>query len=301
MFFTLDDVRRFARVLRSLEVSVSDELRGWRWEEPPIRPSYGVQLTVSDVSGGFCETGRYVFLKYVKRLQGVPSPQLLRGRFIHDVISEAHRFAKMIIYRGILNPGRFRRKFMRIGVKVYRNLSKGLKGFDHRGIFKLLWRSAADTFSSSLARIRSQSPYLRVDSIASLAIPAHTEYPVDGSLIGLTRGIRIDAILPPAVLIEFKTREIKPESELGLAGYALAFENQYEIPVNHGVLIKLDIDEERSDFKVYEKLVPIVDSLRAEFLNVRENLAQIVEMQIDPGVSSTCDKACPYWGVCHGG
>ncbi|MBP1449167.1 MAG: CRISPR-associated protein Cas4, partial [Thermoproteus sp.] len=53
------EVRRF----RAFKVDVPEELRGWRWDSPPVAPPpLGVRLSVSDVVNRYCPTGRDLYL-----------------------------------------------------------------------------------------------------------------------------------------------------------------------------------------------------------------------------------------------
>jgi len=298
LFYTVDDVRRFSRFFRGRPCEVSEELRGWMWGEPPLLYPYDFLLSVSDVAGGFCESGRIVYVRYVLRRREFPSFRLLRGSFIHAVYGEAIRAVKSLIYGGV-SAGEFRDEFVEVGEKVYgRLMSKFSHVWDSRRIFDLLWRYAADVYSSCLLRARSISPYLTADSLASMVVPLITEYPVDGSLIGLSRAIRIDALLHPSIIVEVKTREIHPDYEIGLAGYALAFESLYEIPVNYAVLVKVDLNEKRGTVRFYERIIQISDELRTRFIEKRDMLARIVSEGIDPGRPSRCHRDCPYFKVC---
>ncbi|MEM1888409.1 MAG: CRISPR-associated protein Cas4 [Pyrobaculum sp.] len=52
--------------VRGLRVDVSEELRGWRWDSPPVAPPpVGVRISLSELGGGLCETRRDVYLKRV--------------------------------------------------------------------------------------------------------------------------------------------------------------------------------------------------------------------------------------------
>jgi CRISPR-associated protein Csa1 len=297
MFYVIDDVIKYSRIFRSMPVDVSEELRGWSWSSPPLSPPYPVKLAVSDITNEFCGSGRFIYLRYVERKPEQLQPKLARGKFIHDVIAEASRIAKMIIYSG--EVGRFRDEFMRRGVEAYSKTSMEDVVEGSREIFNLLWSYAVDMFSSSLAKARARSPYLSVDSIAALTVPGISEYPVDGTLVGLTKTIRIDNLIPPSIIVEYKTREYQPIYEVGLAAYALAYESQYEIPVNHAILVNVRIDEKRGDVKYYEKPVAITDNLRQKFIDLRDNLAKIVNDQLDPGKPEQCHPDCPYIKICR--
>ncbi|MGB9730224.1 MAG: type I-A CRISPR-associated protein Cas4/Csa1 [Thermoprotei archaeon] len=296
MFFTIEDLIKYSRMFRSMLVDVSEELRGWNWNVPPLIPAYPVKMSVSDLTNEFCGTGRFVYLKYVKRVQELLQPKLMRGKLIHDTITEASKMAKLLIYSGYIKN--FREKFTESGERVYSNMNIiGVENSEE--IFKMIWDYAADVFSSSLVRARSRSPYLSVDSIVALTVPGTNEYPVDGTLIGLTKTIRIDNLLPPSIIVEYKTREFQPVYEVALAAYALAYESQYEIPINYAILVNIKIDERRRDIKYYEKLVAISDSLRQQFIDLRDSLAKIVSDQIDPGKPKSCPVDCPYFKVCN--
>lgn len=304
MFYCFDDVVRFSRLFRRMPGEVSEELRGWMWSEYPLVPSYSVRLGVSDVAGGFCESGRFVYLKYVLRVKGDVSWRVEAGSLIHSVYSEAVRNAKSILYSCMdLEKCAFLEEFEARRVKVRERLFSNLKALDRdlaRRIFDVLWDYARDSYSSALHKVKTLSPYLSVDGAASMVIPVTTEYPVDGTLVGLSRAVRVDALLPPSTIVEIKTRELKPEYRVGLAAYALAFESQYEIPVNYAVLVNVKFNRDYTRFKVYEKPVLISDSLRQEFVEKRDELAAIVEEERDPGKPEKCDPECPYIKYCSG-
>lgn len=296
MFYTIDDVVKYSRIFRNMPIDVSEELRGWSWSNPPLVPPYPVKLAVSDIANEFCETGRFVYLRYVEKAPEQLQPRLTRGKLIHNTIAEASRIAKMIIYSGAIE--KFRDKFIENTEKTYSKLSSEATVEGFREIFNLIWSYAADIFSSSLAKARARSPYLSIDSIAALTIPGVNEYPVDGTLIGLTKTIRIDNLLPPSIIVEYKTREYQPIYEIGLTAYALAYESQYETPVNHAILVSVKIDEKRRNIKYYEKPIAISDHLRQKFIDLRDNLAKIVNDQIDPGKPKQCHPDCPYLKLC---
>jgi CRISPR-associated protein Csa1 len=296
MFFTIEDIIRYSRMFRSIPVDISEELRGWNWNTPPLIPTYPIKMAVSDLTNDFCETGRFVYLKYVKRIPELSQPKLIRGKFIHDTITEASKTAKLLIYSGHIDN--FREKFIENGEIIYNNMNT-TNIENAKEIFKMIWNYAADVFSSSLTRARSRSPYLSIDSIVALTVPGINEYPIDGTLIGLTKTIRIDNLLPPSIIVEYKTREYQPIHEITLAAYALAYESQYETPINHAILINIKIDEKRKDIKYYEKPIPISDTLRQQFIDLRDNLAKIINDQIDPGKPKNCSLDCPYFKICN--
>ena len=302
VFYTLSDVVRLCRTFRGMPCEVSEELRGWSWSSPPLLYTYSFQLPVSDLASGFCESGRFVYLKYVAEERERPNWRLRRGSLVHHVLSESSRAAKSIVLRGVLDPQEFKSEFVEEGRKVLSSCKEQFKDLkDVEKVFELLWLRAADAFSSELSRAASRSPYLPIDGLAFLVAPFTTEFPIDGSLIGLSKTLRVDLMVYPNILAEVKTRRWHPDYEIGLAAYALAFESQYEVPINHGVVVLVRIDASKGDLKVYERLVRISDSLRQAFIDKRDGYARIIEDSVDPGKAKSCDPDCPYLHVCREG
>jgi hypothetical protein len=91
-----------------------------------------------------------------------------------------------------------------------------------------------------------------------------------------------------------KTGKYKYSHELQLAGYALAFESRYEIPIDFGYLCYVNVDEK--EVKSNCKLIQISNSLRSE---LRDKALEIMDNVIDPGIANDCEKECPYYKLCH--
>ncbi|WP_256202699.1 CRISPR-associated protein Cas4 [Sulfuracidifex tepidarius] len=72
-----------SRRTRSTPRSISEELRGWNWSEPPVYPPSTMTLGVSDLTNGLCPTGRFAFLKYTgKKVEVKPLPAHQFTRFM---------------------------------------------------------------------------------------------------------------------------------------------------------------------------------------------------------------------------
>jgi len=85
---------------------VGEELRGWRWGEPPVAPPpLGVRLSVSEVVGGFCESRRDLYLRRVLRVRVEPNGALKFGAYIHEVFRRA--LVKLRWRRGLSKAGSF--------------------------------------------------------------------------------------------------------------------------------------------------------------------------------------------------
>ena len=301
MFFTFEDVVRLSRVFRRRPCDVSDELRGWRWDEYPMAPAYSVRVNASDLAGGFCPTNRHIYVRYVLKAKEEPNFRLELGSFIHRVYHMASCTVKSILYEGASSGVDFKEVFESASENAF---SKAYSGFQTlkidyaRRVFEVLWNYASNMYAAALDRFKAVSPYMALDGLVSLVIPITVEFPVDGTLIGLNRAIRVDAILHPYVVVELKTRSFKPEYEVGLASYALAIESQYEIPINYAVLSEVRFDEKLQGLKVYERHVLISDALRERFIERRDSAMRMIEEGLDPGMPDKCSEDCPFLGVC---
>jgi len=297
-FYSYDDVLRVSQLIQDMPCEVSEELRGWRWSEPPLLPVYGVKINASDLSFS-CKTGRLAFLRHHIRAREQAGEVLRFGKFVHNVISTATARAKAILYSS--KPAS--------GIELFDHMMRSIPYImeasslpdDYVRALNALWKRAALTYSSALDKVVELSKYLSLDGLVSRVVPWICEFPIDGRLLGLSRAIRLDALVPPALIIEFKTRKPHRDFEITLAGYALCFESQYKIPVNYAVILYIEFSRDRSSFKVYENILRIDDTLRMEFVEKRDLYAQVASSGLDPGLPDVCDVYCPYLRVCRGG
>jgi len=305
MFFTIDDTIRLNKQLNKRPREfVSEELRGWRWNEPPLLHNHSTQLMMIDAAGGLCPTSRDVYVRYTARIKEAENPHLQRGQLIHLTYEAAIRTVKKLIYNEKANRGIELIDLMKEeGEKeLHRihNMKKWLiDPYVMEKIFWSLWDQASTTYSGALDRIKTRSKYLSIESIVNAVVPINVEVMIDGSLIGLSKSLRLDAMLFPTIPIEIKTRTPERIFEVSLAGYALAIESQFEAPVDFGILIHVNIDD-NGNTVIYEKIIPISDELRLEFIHERDKKAEIIEKNLDPGLPSKCNIWCPYLHYCGG-
>ncbi len=294
-FYSYQDVLRLMKTIQESPCEVSEELRGWNWRSPPLLPTSSLKISASDLGFG-CSTGRIAYLRYRVKHRESPNEILRFGSFLHRVISAATYKAKAILYGSLPKSGaEFYSKMMsELPHMMTNRLSE-----EYIQILHIVWERAALTYSASLDSVREQSRYLGLDGIVSKVVPWICEFPVDGRPIGLNRNIRIDALVPPSLLIEFKTRRPSRDIEISMTGYVLAFECQYMVPVNHVVILYIDFSKDKGSFKVYENILKVGDSLRLEFIEKRDLYFMRAEDGIDPGLPSHCDPSCPYIRMCR--
>jgi CRISPR-associated protein Csa1 len=293
VFYTMDDVLRILQTFQDTPVEVSEELRGWRWKEPPLLVSYRARINVSDLTIA-CGTGRLAYLRHHRGIRERPGHELMFGSFVHRCITTATSSAKEVLFR---NRPRTGKEFHEELIKIGDQLIKSGEFSAYPEVFETIWQRAALTYSAALDKVLSSSRYLSWDGIVYRVVPWICEFPVDGRNLGFNRAVRIDALIPPNLIVEFKTRKPSREFEVALAGYALCFESQFRVAVNHAVILYLEFSGR--DVKVYEHFVAIDDELRLELVERRDMLLRVVSEGFDPGLPERCDPSCPYLRICN--
>ena len=293
--FMFAEVERKLRMMRKVfeSMEISEDLRGYSWDKPPVEPINDVRLSISDING-FCPTRRDAFVKYVLREKPRMNQHMVRGLAYHKVIRDTLVALKKAVYSGITSGEELVELFFSNN-EIPEKISKNL-GVDLKECLKL-YRFLVLQISARVDEVLSKYPDSDDENIVGLALPPFVEKRVDGSLVGLSKHLSVDVFTPHAVL-DFKSGYSKEEHMLGLAGYALAIEADEEIDVNYGFLIYIRVDK-----NVHFRPAGFVvgDELRREFIEVRDEIAELVDSGIDPGKPNQCPKFCSYYGVCNEG
>ncbi|AAL62549.1 conserved hypothetical protein [Pyrobaculum aerophilum str. IM2] len=281
------------RMVRGLRVEVGEELRGWRWGEPPVQPPpLGVRLSVSDIVGGGCESRRDLYLKRVLGVRAEPNGGMKFGAYIHEVFKRSLAELRSLIEGGAVKGWELVQSFNAEAIAREAAIAAEAEA-DPRGVE--LARYLAIQVAARVDEIASRSSADSL-SIAARAVPVLAEYVIDGRPLGLTL-VRADALYYN-VVVEIKVGSYSERHALALAGYALAIEADEEVPVDAGLLISVAFN---GGVKLRAYPVAIGEGLRREFLEERNRLMELVASGSDPGLSPKCDDKCPLWRHCHGG
>jgi len=295
------------------KLGVSEELRGWNYDEPPVKPpSKSATFGVSELAARYCPTLRDVYLKHVLRVKFPPSLKLIRGIILHYVASESISLVKRTIYeKGLISGSQLVEELLPMTSEISkqalnkgRSVSKeiteeyyGVLEKESNSFYRFLIVQAASRVDQALSKF----PHLNVDSLVNHAIPPISERKVDGSLIGLSRELSIDIYNPPLAIADLKTGEIRPFHKYAPVGYALALEADEGIEVNYGFTIYIKFLENRETPVVKLRYYLLGDETRKEFLEIRDEAMNIVMEGYDPGFPENCPDYCPYYPVCKGG
>jgi CRISPR-associated protein Csa1 len=266
------------RSLRSLhrlreQDPVEEELRGWNWDRPPLRPRAYLGLGVSEVAYRYCETRRDVYLRRVG-VSGERTQPLVDGSLVHAVLEAA-------------------------ASDVRRELALGASGWE---AYERLSAGAAERLSK-LGVDAGRQLWL-VDLYKRLALawcadewaPAFTEYRVDGWPLGLSRNLKVDALAEGGVVIEAKYGRPHHFHKLALAGYALALEAHLEVPFEYGILLYVSNGSGRAS--VSWEPVYVSTALRRGFVEERDAVIDLLLSGREPPRAASCPESCPFRGVC---
>lgn len=288
-----DEVRYVTRGLapQARREGVAEELRGWRWNEAPLAPLYDAALTLDEVAGQICPTGRDVYLRHV--LQVEPSACAARSpeAVARETVTAVVVAAKQQIYEhGPLAPQRIRLLPPRL---------PGGATEPGTPLATLLWQFERQRIAARAEALLARQPGMSADALAAAALPFTAGRYLDGRYLGLATHIPVDAVgFPEPVVFSLRYGERQPWHRLAPAGHALLLEGLHEAPVNLAGVVYLDVAD--GQIRVERDLFLIDDELRQNFIDIRDERARLVEGEIDPGLPDECPDSCPVLAYCHG-
>jgi CRISPR-associated protein Csa1 len=313
LFLDRADMDKRFRVLRQelSERPISNELRGWSYETPPIKPlSTSLKFGVGELASRYCETLRDIYLRRVLGVKPPPSFKMARGIAFHEVMKAALFDIKKFIYEDLSGGGKglltsLLPKSESIGFEAVERAEAALGSRLGEEDRRLLASGCSNLYeflviqgAAALDRTLSKYPHAEPDSVVNAAIPPVSERKVDGSLVGLSAELSVDIYTPYNAIADVKTGEVRSFHPLTLAGYALALESEEGIPVDFGFIIYVKLEKRVPSFAI--KPLVVGDEVRREFLEVRDEAYQVVTSGRDPGKPSRCPSFCPYYTVCEG-
>lgn len=301
MYFLSDEERRL--ILRRLlpearAQGVADDLRGWRWDRPPILPIYDAPLTVDEVADSPCDTGRDVYLRRVLGVCAARARQSIERHAFQAVVTDLITGAKRLIYQygaacldaleglraqplPVPDDGLSHEAWLALGHKL-----EVLRAFEARRVIERV--------EATLARYPTAGP----DALATLALPVQVGLRLDGKFLGLSSLLHADAVLlAEGIVAQLSVSPRQERHRLLTTGYAMVLESLYERPFDIGFIVYVNVLEGRV---VVERDLHIIgDELRQRFLQEREERARLVDEEIDPGLSMECPTVCPFLEHCH--
>jgi len=271
------------------EVGVSEDLRGWSWHKPPLKPYYdGVRIPMYSVCSKYCPTGRDVFMNLVKKAKGSLNHRVKQGAAIHETV------------RTTLNAFIDGKEFN--FEDWYNEILRG-KGIDKPDEVLLDRSRSAWQFTSVMCKSHfmdgvSRQPYASKRDVMATALPFLVEHRISGELLGLSGLLGIDCYdYLRNVVFDLKVAdEARDWYRLYPTGYAIVLESVYEIPVDVGCTVYVSFRENK--LTVSTDLFFISDDVRSWWIEERDKKLEIVAQKKDPGFPNTCYEDCMYRAEC---
>lgn len=257
---------------------VPEELRGWSWHQPPLKPRAFLGLGVSEVAYRFCPTRRDLWLRRVEGVQPEPNGAMKRGSALHTVF---HLTAKEVARAVVLGNTPWD-AYERAASRCRKIVVEALGSFDP-------WLcSVCKEMAFGWASLANELGHP----------PALTEVLVDGSLLGLSKNLRVDAIMDGSVVVELKYGSLRNDYVAALAGYAMALESFLEIPIDFGLIILVNGWERR---RIRVEAVYLGAEARQSFIEARDEAIDILLSGSPPPPAPSCPPSCPFKPYCRGG
>ncbi|MDI6720804.1 MAG: type I-A CRISPR-associated protein Cas4/Csa1 [Candidatus Aenigmarchaeota archaeon] len=291
------------------KASISENLRGW---SPELRPKINLNLPQYIVAGKYCDSARDVWWKYVMNVQMKKTKPLLQGGLYHRILAEVVPLAKKYVYGSSINNefdilGHLMETrdaaIDRIFESQKIDVMKLLRVSDINEIkdnMRKLWNYQAVQISASVNMVLSKFINIDADALVAKAIPINVEQRIDGSRIGLSKHLSVDALqVPQPIVIDIKTGKPQKFHELTVTGYAMAYEGEMRKSVDIGCIIYPQFLGSKSVPYIEKKLYIITDEMRQEFIKERDRKAGIILDKKDPGLAAYCPMSCGYFMNCH--
>jgi len=257
---------------------VPEELRGWNWHTPPLKPYYEIKLPMYAVCSNYCKTARDVYLTFVENVKGEENINISLGKAIHKTVAGAVRAAKHLEF-DVPPP----------------------KVTAFQDAIKEVWEYTLSECKTAFLRAKSEQPYASEEDILATSIPFLVEHRMDGALLGCSGLISVDCYdYMKNIIFDIKVTSSPNElNRLYTTGYALVMESIYEIPVDIGCIVNISFINGRMN--ISRDIHYIDANLRSRWVEERDRKAEIVYEGRDTGIPEECYQNCMFRHVCSGG
>lgn len=277
---------------------VVEDLRGWRWDRPPLSLVFDAPLTVEEVAGVWCPTGRDVYLARVLGVSPAYSAAEIEAAALRATVKRAVVAAKQAVYEQGAHaawvlpslPAPALGEVLPVEAPAPAGLAERVAR---------LWAWECGRTATRVAEAAATHPQAGTDALVALALPVTVGWRLEARYLGLATPLEVDGVLQPLLAVAvLRFRPPRAEDRLVATGLALALEAAHEWPVDVGLVVSGGFANGLPT--VRHELFVIDDELRQQFIEQRDEKARLVQEEIDPGVAEDCPEECPFWRTCHG-
>ncbi|WP_170270471.1 CRISPR-associated protein Cas4 [Heliorestis acidaminivorans] len=231
---------------------VEEELRGWNYYKQPLHPFYeGLMLTMED---------------------------LIPGQISYEEVLYQQELCRKIryLYREV------RRSFYTLGVANYEILLEKMSTLQALNPHllansdrqtQLILQREIDSMKARLVDTILNEEAVSEDEVAATFLPLSVDMSVDGSVIGIEKGLTVDFLhIEPgeSMPIVFFFQVPQAEHLRITTAYALAVEAKYKCPLDFGCITYLTLKEDK--LIIERRIHNIDDSRRYDFIEHRDQV-----------------------------
>lgn len=295
MYFLSDIERKYLlhQLLPTVrEVGVSNELRGWSWYQPPLKPYHdNVKLPMYAVCSKYCPTGRDVYLRNVEKVYPRPRARVALGKMFHGVVSDC---LQAYLQKQCMDFDAWWQKIRWAEIPE--------KPENVKEPSKRVWEFLSKLCEAKLAEVSSRQPYASEYDVVASALSFLVEHKISGELLGLSEILSVDCYdYLRGIMFDLKVTSNRKEwHRLSPIGYAMVFESVHEVPVDICCVVYLNV--RNNSVGVKKDLFFASDELRQWWIEERDKKLEIVAEGRDPGkpARSQCNESCMFFDVCYG-
>ena len=281
---------------------IADELRGWNWDKPPLSPVYDIKLGVADTANNYCPTNRDLYYRRVMSIKTPANSPMIEGGLLHDLTCKMIVAIKRLIYMHGVNCLRDlealdKNEFILVPGTYSSSLTPAeISSIKAR--MEILWEYEYHSIYSRMQNVLAAQPHIGPDALVALALPVTVEQKLNGSFLGLSSHLSVDAfVFSEPMVVDIKFGKKEKFHRLSVTGYAMVMESLYEYPINVGCIVYPSFD--RGRLSIERDFCFIDDELRQWFIEERDERMRMVSEEIDPGVTRDCPEICSLWKQCH--
>lgn len=267
--------------LRRFQEPVDEELRGWNWDKPPIRPRAYLGLSVIDAAP-YCPTRRDVWLRRAVKVPPELNEQLKVGLTIHEIIHATLKCLRKYVLT-TQHPWTTYEDVLEEVMKAV-NIPEGMNGWGTQLIKYMIIQTLAEASWNVVGE--GATPWL----------PWISEVRVDGSSLGLSKNLRIDALTGSNILVDFKMGKPCENHKLMVTAYAMALEANLEVPIDYGIIIY--VNGVNDSLNIKSEPIYVTSELRKDFIDSRDEVVDMLLSDREPPKAQACIPSCPYRNQC---
>lgn len=267
--------------IRRFQEPIDEELRGWNWDRPPLRPRAYLGLSVSEVAS-YCATRRDTWLKRVVKASPGSNDTLKVGLLVHELI---HKTIKHV------------RKYISVNENpwdAYRDVVEEVIGTAEIPESIKDWTTQLVKYIA--IQLIAEASWSSVGDGINPWLSWISEVRVDGSLLGLSKNLRVDALTGSNIAVDFKFSKPYENHKLMVTAYAMALEANLEVPVDYGLIIY--VNGVGSSLNIKVESLYISSYLRKDFIDSRDEVIDMILSEREPPRATLCNPVCPLKNYC---